>query len=102
VGRREMDGKAREGEKAGRNSSQWSKRGRNSWNKARKFTRRRDVWGAVAAATWFESLAVASRPLQRHPAETNFSDRSEKFPRCLRERLSQLYYQHASKLAHHR
>jgi hypothetical protein len=24
-------------------------------------------WGAVAAATWFESLAVASHPLQRRP-----------------------------------
>jgi hypothetical protein len=34
---------------------------------------RRSVWGAVAAATWFESLAVASRPLQRRLAETNFS-----------------------------
>jgi len=30
------------------------------------------VWGAVAAATWFESLAVASRPLQRRLAETDF------------------------------
>jgi hypothetical protein len=30
------------------------------------------VWGAVAAATWFESLAVALRPLQRLLAETNF------------------------------
>jgi hypothetical protein len=29
-------------------------------------------WGAVAAATWFESTAVASRPLQRRLAETNF------------------------------
>ena len=29
-------------------------------------------WGAVAAATWFESLVVASRPLQRRLAETNF------------------------------
>ena len=29
-------------------------------------------WGAVAAATTFESLAVASRPLQRRPGETIF------------------------------
>jgi hypothetical protein len=28
---------------------------------------------AVAAATWFESLAVVSHPLQRRLAETNFS-----------------------------
>jgi hypothetical protein len=56
-------------------------------------------WVAVAAATWFESLAVASRPLQRRPAETNFSfkldqsrtlgdDNREQSPRsksCLRE-----------------
>jgi hypothetical protein len=27
----------------------------------------------VAAATWFESLAVASRPLQRPPPETRSS-----------------------------
>jgi hypothetical protein len=26
----------------------------------------------VAAATWFESLAIALRPLQRRLAETNF------------------------------
>jgi hypothetical protein len=31
----------------------------------------RNPWGAVAAATWFESLAVALRPLQRRLAETN-------------------------------
>ena len=31
------------------------------------------VWGAVAAASWFESLAIASRPLQRRLAETNES-----------------------------
>ena len=28
-------------------------------------------WGAVAAATMFESLAVASRPLQRRPRRNN-------------------------------
>jgi len=28
-------------------------------------------WGALAAATWFESLAVASRPLQRRPRRNN-------------------------------
>jgi hypothetical protein len=28
-------------------------------------------WGAVAAATWFETLAVASRPLQRRPRRNN-------------------------------
>jgi len=28
--------------------------------------------GAVAAATWFESLAVASHPLQQRRAETIF------------------------------
>jgi hypothetical protein len=32
------------------------------------------MWEAVAAATCFESLAVASRPLQRRLAETNFAD----------------------------
>jgi len=37
-----------------------------------------DVWGAPAAAGWFESLAVAQftrrggRPLQRRLVETNF------------------------------
>jgi hypothetical protein len=31
------------------------------------------VWGAHAAATWFESLAVASRPLQRRFGETNLN-----------------------------
>jgi len=35
--------------------------------------------GAVAAATWFESLAIASRPLQRQRAETNFADSSPPF-----------------------
>ena len=29
-------------------------------------------WGVVAAATWFESTAAASRPSQRRLAETNF------------------------------
>jgi len=32
----------------------------------------RVLWLAVAAATWLESLAVASHPLQRHRAETDF------------------------------
>jgi hypothetical protein len=34
---------------------------------------RREFWVAVAAETWFESLAVALRPLQRRLAETIFS-----------------------------
>ena len=53
-----------------------------------EFTRRRSTVaaslcrgvGAVAAATWFESLAVASRPLQRHLAETNFVGETD--PAC--------------------
>ena len=57
MGRREIDRQAREGEKAGRNSSQCRKRGKNSSRAAQKFTRRRNVRGAVAAATWFRHLA---------------------------------------------
>jgi hypothetical protein len=53
-------------------------------------------------ACWFESLAGALRPLQRHLAETNFFALPENFQQCLRESLSQLYYRHARKLAHHR
>jgi hypothetical protein len=34
-------------------------------------TRIRLDWGAVAAAIWFEGLAVASRPLQRRPRRNN-------------------------------
>jgi hypothetical protein len=34
-------------------------------------------WEAVAAATWFESLAVASRPLQRRPRRNNLLFRRE-------------------------
>ena len=93
-----MDGQAREGEKAGgRSESMQVKEER--IRRERRRNLREDVTvaaslcrgvGAVAAATWFESLAVASRPLQRHLAETNFSDSPEKFPQCLRERLSQL------------
>jgi len=32
-----------------------------------------DITQAVAAASWFESVAVVSRPLQRRVAETDFS-----------------------------
>ena len=39
----------------------------------RPLSQRNTFWGAVAAATWFESLAVASRPLQRRLAETNLN-----------------------------
>ena len=38
MGRREIDGQAHEGEKAGRNSSQCRKRGRNSSRAGQKFT----------------------------------------------------------------
>jgi hypothetical protein len=34
-------------------------------------------WGAVAAATWFESLAVASRRLHRRPRRNNLLFRRE-------------------------
>ena len=36
------------------------------------YTDNTDVWGAPASAAWFESLAVASRPLQRRVVETIF------------------------------
>jgi hypothetical protein len=35
-------------------------------------------WGAVAAAIWFETLAVASRPLQRRPRRNNLYFHHEK------------------------
>ena len=56
MGRREIDGQAREGEKAGRNSSQCRKRGKNFWNKARKFTRRRNVVAASLCRGVFVKL----------------------------------------------
>ena len=87
MGRRQLDGQAQEGERAGRNSSQCRKKGKRSWSKAQTSIGRRNTVaaslcqgvGAVAVATWFESLAVAQftrrsgRPLQRHLPETNLN-----------------------------
>ena len=61
MGRREIDAQAREGEKAGRNSSQCRKKGKNSWSKAQKFTRQRNAGGADASsvlvsASWRNEL----------------------------------------------
>ena len=52
MGRREIDGQAREGEKAGRNSSQCRKRGKNSSRAAQKFTRRRNCSRLAVSRRW--------------------------------------------------
>ncbi len=46
------------------------------------------VWEAVAAATWFESLAVASHPSQRRRAETIFYYVQSSVPLGIRDKSS--------------
>ena len=55
-----MDGQAREGEKAGRNSSQCRKRGRNLSSKARKFTQKRNLGSARASRAGDRVLAITN------------------------------------------
>jgi len=51
----------------------WNRRQRSSTKLAQKFIGRHNVWGAVAAATWFESLASRIRAAFRLLAETNLN-----------------------------